>query len=72
MPESYVPDKEIRDQRIMIRHHASLVRLRTSVKNRVHALLAMEGIQTSEFSDLFEARRDECRNIWIHGKEVSA
>ncbi|MCW3129832.1 MAG: IS110 family transposase [Methanophagales archaeon] len=53
LPESYVPGKEIRDQRVMIRHHASLVRLRTSVKNRVHALLAIEGIQTSEFSDLF-------------------
>jgi len=53
LPESYVPGKEIRDQRVMIRHHASLVRLRTSIKNRVHALLAIEGIQTSEFSDLF-------------------
>ena len=29
LPESYVPGKEIRDQRVMIRHHASLVRLRT-------------------------------------------
>ena len=40
----------------MISHHASLVRLRTSIKNRVHALLAIEGIQTSEFSDLFAKR----------------
>jgi len=56
LPESYVPGKEIRDQRVMIRHHASLVRLRTSIKNRVHALLAIEGIQTSEFSDLFGKR----------------
>ena len=56
LPESYVPGKEIRDQRVMIRHHASLVRLRTSIKNRVHALLAVEGIQTSEFSDLFGKR----------------
>ncbi|MCW3130753.1 MAG: transposase [Methanophagales archaeon] len=38
LPESYVPDKEIRDQRVMIRHHASLVRLRTSVKNRVDVI----------------------------------
>ena len=56
LPESYVPGKEIRDQRVMIRHHASLVRLMTSIKNRVHALLAIEGIQTSEFSDLFGKR----------------
>ena len=56
LPESYVPGKEIRDQRVLIRHHASLVRLRTSIKNRVHALLTIEGIQTSEFSDLFGKR----------------
>jgi len=56
LPESYVPGKEMRDQRVMIRHHASLVRLRTSIKNRVYVLLAIEGIQTSEFSDLFEKR----------------
>ena len=51
LPESYVPGKEIRDQRVLIRHHASLVRLRTSIKNRVHTLLTIEGIQTSKFSD---------------------
>ena len=56
LPESYVLGKELRGQRVMIRHHASLVRLRTSIKNRVHALLAIEGIQTSEFSDLFGKR----------------
>ena len=56
LPKSYVPGKEIRDQRVMIRHHASLVRVRTSIKNRVHTLLTMEGIQTSEFSDLFGKR----------------
>jgi len=32
------------------------VLLRTSIKNRVHALLTIEGIQTSEFSDLFGKR----------------
>ena len=56
LPESYVPGKEMRDLGVMIRHHASLVRLRTSIKNRVHALLTIEGIQTSEFSDLFGKR----------------
>ena len=56
LPESYVPGKEMRDLRVMIWHHASLVRLRTSIKNRVHTLLTIEGIQTSEFSDLFGKR----------------
>ncbi|MCW3134846.1 MAG: hypothetical protein N2V78_11020 [Methanophagales archaeon] len=43
------------------RHHASLIRVRTSIKNRVHALLAIEGIQTSEFNDLFGKRGMEFR-----------
>jgi transposase len=53
LPESYVPDKEMRDLRTIVRHRASLVRLRTSIKNRVHALLTREGIQNPKVSDLF-------------------
>jgi len=53
LPESYVPGKEMRELRVMIRHRASLVRLTTSIKNRVHALLASEGVQEPEVSDLF-------------------
>ncbi len=43
LPESYVPGKEIRDLRTIVRHRASLVRLRTSIKNRVHVLLTRGG-----------------------------
>jgi transposase len=45
LPESYVPRKETRDLRTMVRHRASLVRLRTSIKNRIHALLTREGLR---------------------------
>ena len=44
LSESYVPEREIRDLITIVRHRASLVRLRTSIKNRVHALLTKEGI----------------------------
>lgn len=53
LPESYVPGKEIRDLRTLVRHRASLVRLRTSIKNRVHALLTIEGVQPPKVSDIF-------------------
>jgi transposase len=53
LPESYVPGKERRDLRTIVRHRTSLVRLRTSLKNRVHALLAIEGVQPPKVSDLF-------------------
>jgi len=53
LPESYVPEKEIRDLRTIVRHRASLVRSRPSLKNRVHALLAIEAVQPPKVSDLF-------------------
>jgi len=42
--ESYVPPKEVRDLRALVRHRASLVRMKTVVKNRVHALLDRYGL----------------------------
>lgn len=53
LPESYVPGEEMRDLRTLVRHRAGLVRIRTSLKNRVHALLTMEGVQLPEVTDLF-------------------
>ena len=52
----YVPEGEIRDLRTIVRHRASLVRLRTSIKNRVHALLTREGIELPKLSDIFGKR----------------
>jgi transposase len=43
----------MRDLRTIVRHRASLVRVRTSIKSRVHALLTREGIQLPELSDIF-------------------
>src|SRR5438874_556203 len=44
LPEAYIAPPELRDRRDLLRHRATLVHLRTSMKNRVHALLAREGI----------------------------
>jgi transposase len=52
IPESYVPPKEIREMRELIRHRASIVRVRTMVKNRVHAMVDRNGLK-HDFSDLF-------------------
>jgi len=48
----YVPDKDVRELRSIVRHRASLVKMRSMTKNRMHAILAKEGIQT-DVSDLF-------------------
>jgi transposase len=52
LPEAYIAPPELRDLRELLRHRATLVHLRTSIKNRVHALLARQGV-LPEYSDLF-------------------
>jgi transposase len=52
LPEAYIAPPGLRDLRDLLRHRATLVHLRTSIKNRVHALLARQGI-LPEYSDLF-------------------
>jgi len=52
IPEAYVPPIEIRDVRGLVRHRTALVAVRTSIKNKIHAILAIEGINLG-FSDLF-------------------
>jgi transposase len=44
LPEAWIAPQQVRDLRARLRHRASLVRLSTSLKNRVHAVLADRGI----------------------------
>lgn len=44
--ESYIPNKEIRNLREIVRQRKTLVRGRTAVKNKIHAVLNMHGIKT--------------------------
>ena len=48
IPECYIPPKHIMDLREMVRYRASLVRARTSVKNKIHAILLMKGIKIDD------------------------
>ncbi len=52
LPESYIPTRETRDLREKLRYRASLVKVRTQLKNKVHAILSKNGI-SSPFSDVF-------------------
>jgi transposase len=52
LPEAYIAPPELRDLRELLRHRVVLTRMRTAVKNRVHALLARQGI-LPEHTDLF-------------------
>jgi transposase len=44
LPEAWIAPQATRDLRALLRHRAGLVRLSTSCKNRVHAVLADRGI----------------------------
>lgn len=55
IPESYVPKKEHRQARLLVRQRASLVGVRSQIKNKVHALLLKEGIEIP-FKDAFGRR----------------
>jgi transposase len=50
--ESYVPPKQIREIRALMRHRLSLLKIRTMIKNKVHALTDKYGYRC-EFSDMF-------------------
>ena len=45
LPAAYIPPRAIRDQREVLRYRASLVRLRTQVKNKIAALVRKTGLQ---------------------------
>jgi len=53
LPTVWLPPAEIRDERELPRTRMFLRRMRTSVKNRVHATLAKYALPLEETSDLF-------------------
>src|SRR5438132_7316212 len=46
VPAAYIPPRAVRDTREILRYRASLVRLRTQVKNKIAAILSKNGIVT--------------------------
>ena len=52
LPEAYIPSRETRDLRELLRYRASLVKLRTQLKNKIHSILSKNGT-LCPFSDLF-------------------
>ena len=62
---SYVPPKEIREQRTLLRERISLAESRTMIKNRIHALLDKYEIQP-EYTDLFGKKGME----WIRNLKL--
>jgi len=49
---SYVPEKPVRLNRELLRYRASLVKIQSGIKNKVHSILAKNNVN-HEYSDLF-------------------
>ena len=47
--ESYIPPSNIMDLRQLVRYRASLVRIRTMLKNKIHAQLLMRGVRIEDY-----------------------
>jgi len=45
VPAAYIPSRDVRDTREILRYRASLVRLRTQVKNKLAAIVSKTGLQ---------------------------
>ncbi len=67
LPETWIAPAEIRELRELTRYRIKVVRLRTSCKDQVHAVLAKLGIPVT-CTDIFGA----WGNTWLDGLELSA
>jgi transposase len=53
LPTAHIPTRDVRDQRELLRHRASLLQIQTGLKNRIHALLTRCGEFYSASTDVF-------------------
>jgi transposase len=52
LPLSYVPEKPVRLNRELLRYRASLVKVQTGLKNKIHTILAKNNV-SHDYTDLF-------------------
>jgi transposase len=52
LPEAYIAPRGLRDLRDLLRHRVALTHMRSALKNRVHALIARQGVR-HQHTDLF-------------------
>jgi len=67
IPESYIPPRDVRELRELLRYRAGLVRIHTLLKNKTHAVLIKTGFQ-NPCSDLFGKKGRE----WLGTIELKA
>ena len=65
LPTCYIPPREIRDMREILRHRITLVRICAGIKNRIHSIVDKLGI-VHPYSDLFgKAGKEFLRHLEV-------
>ena len=67
LPEAWIAPKHVRDLRVLLRHRASLVRTRTALKSRIHAVLGDEGCKAEGEALWSQAGRAWLASISLRG-----
>jgi transposase len=67
IPRAYIPPREIRDIRELLRYRASLVSIRVGIKNKIHAVLTKNGIDCT-FSDVL----GRSSQLWLKNLNLRA
>ena len=62
LPESYIPPRDIRE---VLRYRASLVSLRTALKNRIHAILSKNGIIVEYTDNLGKGAKTQLKALEV-------
>ena len=60
LPTCYVPDKDTRENRDLVRHRQTIVGIQTILKNKTRSLLSREGVICPE-SDILGQKALECK-----------
>ena len=63
--KAYIPPREVRDARELLRYRASVVSLRTGLKNKVHAVLTKNGIECSFSNVLGKKSREWLKTLAV-------
>jgi transposase len=66
LPEAHLASPQARLDRELLRHRAALVRLRTGVKNRIHALLTKENLLYDDGGLFTEKGKQWLANLPLH------
>lgn len=66
LPEAYFANAEVRNWKEMVRFRASLIRLRTQVKNKIHSILFRNALR-HPFTDLF----GKAGRLWLDSLKLN-